>query len=123
MMKVIICGGRNFNDRALLFESLDSIHRSTPITIAVHGGASGADTLAGEWAKARSIACVVIKAIWTEHGRAAGPIRNQKMIGLNPEMVIAFPGGKGTADMTKRAANAGINVVNVVADEITKGGK
>jgi len=123
MMKAIICGGRNFNDRTLIFESLDSIHRSTPITIVVHGGASGADNLAGEWAKARSITCVVVKALWDVHGRAAGPIRNQKMLELNPEMVIAFPGGKGTADMTKRAANAGISVANVVAGETTKGGK
>jgi hypothetical protein len=34
-----------------------------------------------------------------KHGRAAGPIRNQKMPEEKPELVVAFPGGRGTADM------------------------
>ena len=48
-------------------------------------------------------------ADWTKHGKAAGPIRNQKMLDECPDLVVAFPGGKGTADMVRRAMKAGID--------------
>ena len=47
---------------------------------------------------------VKVDADWAKYGPVAGPIRNQDMLDLHrPKMVIAFPGGKGTADMVKRA--------------------
>jgi hypothetical protein len=50
-------------------------------------------------------------ADWNTHGRAAGPIRNQRMLDeVKPELVVAFPGGRGTADMVRRAREAGVNV-------------
>lgn len=53
-------------------------------------------------------------ADWKRDGRGAGPIRNQRMIDEGkPHIVIAFPGGKGTADMVMRAEMAGIPVVKV----------
>lgn len=61
-------------------------------------------------ALARGITVEPHPADWKRHGRAAGPIRNQKMLEEKPEMVVAFPGGKGTADMVKKAGQAGIEV-------------
>jgi hypothetical protein len=79
----------------------------------IHGGASGADRLAGEWAASRGIPVEVHPADWQKYGRAAGPIRNQQMIDRKPDMVVAFPGGRGTADMVRRVRMAGIELVVV----------
>lgn len=47
-----------------------------------------------------------------KHGRAAGPIRNQQMLDEGkPHLVVAFPGGTGTADMVRRAQAAGVLVL------------
>ncbi|GGD30599.1 hypothetical protein GCM10011335_37050 [Aureimonas glaciei] len=75
------------------------------------GGAPGADTLAWDWGWDRNFHCERMFADWKKHGRAAGPIRNQRMIDeWKPTLVIAFPGGRGTADMIRRAEAAGIPV-------------
>jgi hypothetical protein len=50
-------------------------------------------------------------ALWTQHGKKAGPMRNQAMVDLLPEIGIAFPGGNGTADMAARCRAAKIPVV------------
>jgi hypothetical protein len=56
----------------------------------------------------------VYVAQWKKHGRAAGPIRNQRMLDEGkPDLVVAFPGGRGTADMIRRAERAGVPVQQV----------
>jgi DNA-binding MurR/RpiR family transcriptional regulator len=53
-------------------------------------------------------------ADWEAYGKAAGPIRNQRMLDEGkPDLVIAFsdlPTTSGTYDMIKRAKAAGIPV-------------
>jgi hypothetical protein len=112
-MKVLVTGGRGFSNRTLLFASLDSLHADHAFTMIIHGGASGADRLAGEWAASRGIPVEVYPADWQKYGRAAGPIRNQRMIDRKPDMVVAFPGGRGTADMVRRVRQTGIGLVTV----------
>ena len=108
-MKVLVCGGRNFDDREFVRIVLDRIHKETPITGIVHGAAPGADTLAGWWATINEVPNLDYPAPWRTHGKAAGPIRNQMMLDAEkPDMVVAFPGGRGTADMVDRARRAGI---------------
>jgi hypothetical protein len=92
--------------------ALDGIHRATPII--VHGAAEGADALAERWAKAEFIGRHRFPAQWDKYGKAAGPIRNQAMIDKGkPDLVVAFPGDRGTADMGRRAKAAGIKVVEI----------
>jgi len=111
-MRVLVCGGRNYRDVKSVFTALDDLDPRPSLVI--HGGANGADACAGEWARKRSVECKVYHADWHKHGRAAGPIRNQKMLEHgSPDVVIAFPGGSGTADMMRRAHEAGIIVVEV----------
>jgi precorrin-6x reductase len=75
------------------------------------GDAGGADALASAWSLVYGIPNRRYVAKWGKHGRAAGPIRNQQMLEDNPiDLVIAFPGGAGTADMVSRAEAAGIEV-------------
>lgn len=110
-MRVIVCGGRHFNNIAFVWRSLDKLHAVTPITELLHGAATGADLSAKEWAMTKpGIKRFKSKADWKKHGPAAGPIRNSHMLTWKPDMVVAFPGGKGTADMVSKARQAGIPV-------------
>ena len=112
--RVLICGGRDWNQREKTFTALDAHHESSPIDIVIHGAARGADRLAGEWAKSRNIpvlAYPVTDADWRKHGKSAGHLRNQRMlVEGKPTLVIAFPGGRGTADMKRKATNARVPV-------------
>ena len=114
---VIVCGGRDYRNQATVRKALDDEHRAAPIGLVVHGGAKGADALADDWAMDRGIARAHVLPDWTKHGRSAGPRRNQEMLDLHPEAerVIAFPGGRGTSDMKRRAACAGVLVVEVTS--------
>lgn len=110
-MRVLVCGGREFAGRNWLFATLDLTHRMIGIMHVIHGAARGADSLAGEWARARGVPELRFPAEWNRHGRAAGPLRNQRMLEEGfPNLVIAFPGGTGTKDMVTRARAAGVTV-------------
>jgi hypothetical protein len=97
---VLVCGGRDFADRDWLFRVLDELGPSEVI----HGAARGADRLAGEWARARGVACREYPADWKGQGRGAGFRRN-------PDLVVAFPGGRSTADMVAKAGKAEVKVM------------
>lgn len=112
-MIALICGGRDFINRDLLFARLDYIHAKKPITMVVQGGAKGADLLAKEWAISRGIHCAQVDALWDHNGRAAGPIRNQAMLLLRPDIVIAFAGGRGTKHMVYAAKAQEIPVLKI----------
>lgn len=114
-MRVLVCGGRDFSDWVLLNAILNAL---TPKpTLLIHGAATGADRLAYAWAREHSIDIEAYPAHWTLHGKAAGPIRNRQMLEQGkPDLVVAFPGGKGTADMIDQARKAGVQVVHVPAE-------
>lgn len=118
-MRLLVCGGRDYgvtlSQRKFLYAELDRLKPSAVI----QGGASGADARAREWARYHDIPCVTFEADWRTHGKAAGPIRNQRMIDEGkPDMVLAFPGGRGTADMVRRAMAAKIPLTQWLADEV-----
>jgi hypothetical protein len=116
-MIVLVCGGRNFQDDKLLRRTLDFVHRAMPITKLIHGGARGADTLAGRWAWAKGIPVEVFVADWDRYGKKAGSIRNGEMLEVGkPHAVIAFEGGRGTEDMCSKADVAGVHVLEVVRE-------
>lgn len=114
MTRVLVCGGRNYSDRARLTTVLNEIDNDCRIDYIISGGASGADTLAYHWALDNGRGAWQYHADWKTHGRAAGPIRNQRMLDEGkPDLVVAFPGGRGTDDMVGRAKAAGIEVTEV----------
>lgn len=109
-MRVLVCGGRDYDDAARVAAELRKVNPS----IIIEGGATGADYCAAHWAAKAGVLVETFAADWKTHGRAAGPIRNQRMIDEGkPDLVIAFPGGRGTADMVRRARKAGIEVRQV----------
>lgn len=114
MTRVLICGGRDFSNYALLHATLTKLDIERVFTSVITGGARGADDLGRMWAHRRAIPVTEYPANWTKHGKAAGPIRNQLMLDeAKPDLVVAFPGGAGTADMVRRARQAGVEVVEV----------
>lgn len=118
-MKVLVCGGRDFTNIAYIWTKLDGLHAAEPFTEFMHGGARGADTIASEWSKTKpGLKRYVCRADWEKNGRAAGPIRNARMMEWEPDLVVAFPGGKGTADMVARAKRAGVRVVEFTSEPV-----
>jgi hypothetical protein len=116
-MKILVCGGRNLRNYLLVSKAL---HRFPVGTEMCHGGAFGADSLAASYGRQHFWKVTEFRADWQTHGKAAGPIRNQRMLDeFKPELVIAFPGGNGTADMVRRARKAGVPV-EVVDSEATR---
>lgn len=128
-MRILVCGGRDFNNKALLYRALDAITpRTVPdqygndmprdVTI-IHGAARGADSLADDWAVTNWCAVDEYRANWAKHGRAAGPIRNAQMLKEGkPDLVVAFPGGPGTDNMIRISRKAGIEVRQPTEDNI-----
>jgi hypothetical protein len=111
-VKVLITGGRSYVDRATVFRELDALHAETTITVLIHGAATGADSLADAWSKSRGVEVIACPADWSRHGRAAGPIRNKAMLTDHaPELLVAFPGGRGTANMISQARAAGLKII------------
>lgn len=115
-MRVLVCGGREYSDWKTLSEALFKFLNaySRDDLIIIQGAAKGADGMARHWCERYGVACMSFPANWNAHGKAAGPLRNAWMLREGrPNLVLAFPGGRGTADMVRRAEAAGIPVRRV----------
>lgn len=113
-MRIHVCGGRNYDDRKKVFAVL-SEYEPTAI---IEGGANGADQSAYRYWREKcdldAVQWLRFRAEWEKDGKAAGPARNHRMlVEGKPDLVIAFPGGRGTADMVSRARKAGVPVREV----------
>lgn len=113
--KLLVCGGRDYAEVDRVDQELKDWQRTLgPMFKIVCGGARGADMLAYNWAMRNCIPVSVYPANWDVHGKSAGPKRNQQMLEWEaPDVVLAFPGGAGTADMVRRAQIAGVFVAQV----------
>jgi hypothetical protein len=111
---VLVCGGRHYEEREVVFYTLGKLHRERVIGRLIQGGAHGADSLALEWRLKKKIPGDTYLADWKRHGKSAGPIRNARMlVEGKPDLVVAFPGGAGTAHMVRIAREAGVEVLEV----------
>jgi predicted Rossmann-fold nucleotide-binding protein len=118
-MRILICGGRDYDDYNFMKMVMDKVvfdhgdHQMSNYTI-ISGAARGADSLAIRLSHEYGMKLESYPADWTKHGMSAGPIRNQQMLDDGkPDLVVAFPGGVGTADMIRRSKKAGIKVIEV----------
>lgn len=106
-MRVLVCGGRDYQNVMRVWEILDLLPKKDLVII--QGDARGADELAKTWAKNKNVECLSFPADWNKYGKRAGYIRNAKMLDEGkPDLVIAFPGGKGTDMMVMLSESAGI---------------
>lgn len=126
--KVLVCGGRDYHNIKTVYVALDGLVPKP--TLIIQGGADGADACASEWASSRNVTERQFEPDWadltqpdarirtrrdgTKYDANAGPRRNQKMLDEGkPDLVVAFPGGGGTADMVRKAKAAGVRVIEV----------
>lgn len=114
--RILVCGGRNFfdyNRLEFIMETQVRPHLSPEFCI-IHGGAVGADSMVGKYARNMGVAEIRVDAQWKFYGNRAGSIRNIWMLNwCRPEVVIAFPGGVGTRHMIKTAREWKIPVYEV----------
>lgn len=110
--RILICGGRNYNNSARFDEVMAAITPYfKPSFCIIQGGARGADRLAAIWAFDRGCAMLEMRANWNFYSYSAGYIRNGWMIEFGmPDLVVAFPGGTGTQNMIEQARAKGIDV-------------
>lgn len=119
-IRVLICGGRDFDKFHLLDKVLDEVSKNSVITAIISGGAEGADKMGEEYAYMNHIPLHRYPANWFLFGKKAGPIRNQQMIDEGkPDLVVAFPtkNSRGTYDMIRRAEKHGIKTIVVKEEE------
>ena len=114
VFKVIIAGGRDFNDYDLLKRMCNSIlihKRQTHTIIILSGLAKGADTLAVRYADEQNYQCLGYTADWGRFGKSAGIRRNAQMA-ENADALIAFWDGssRGTKNMIEQAQAKGLQI-------------
>lgn len=113
--KVIIAGGRDFNDFTFFSqkvkEALVDLNLDREKTLIIEGGARGADRMAYRFAKKHNITTKRENAEWNKYGNAAGPIRNKKMAEQG-DVLIAFWDGQssGTKNMIEEAEKKGLKL-------------
>ena len=112
-MKVLVCGSRSWRDRRRIRARLLHLPRGSHV---IHGGARGADRLAGDVARALGFQVEEVPAVWRTGGsvfdRSAGFRRNLRMLDMKPDLVIAFWDGRstGTAHTIREAHKRGLAV-------------
>ena len=113
-MRIGVTGGRGYSNRVRVYDALRAFDKNARVVPQlVYGVAHGADTLAADYAGMRNWRLDPFPADWEQHGKAAGPIRNQAMVDSGLDVLLAFPGGRGTEDMVTRAKRAGVLVLRV----------
>ena len=87
------------------------------VHLLLHVGARGADAAIARAVHQLGWCSLVMPAQWQQHGRAAGPIRNRELLhqaiaravahsspgSMASVLVVAFPGGAGTASLVQQA--------------------
>lgn len=136
--RIIVCGGRDFSDyngiAGILLEYVWAVDDDYPQI--VHGGCNvvdlghynvayrpappkGVDATADFLARAwRWPTPEIHWADWSLHGKRAGPIRNHTMAMAGANLCIAFPGGRGTANMIRCAKAAQIAVRTIIPEDL-----
>jgi pantothenate kinase len=110
-MKVIIAGGRTFQDFDLLCKKVDKILSRQDEVEVVSGAARGADKLGERYADLRGYKITRFPADWSNNGRAAGFIRNEEMAGYSDALIAFWDGkSKGSKHMIDTAYMMGLDV-------------
>jgi len=129
--RLLVCGGRTYSNAVMVYRTLDALHAEHHFTDFIQGGASGADALARDWAITHpEITRWECKATWRDlshpdavikvrasdgvrYDAKAGHRRNTRMLEWKPDIVVAFPGGDGTANMVDQARAANVEVIEI----------
>ena len=132
MRRILVTGGRKYSNKEFVHKILNNFLAKGPF-ILIHGDADGLDTLAKEWAIENNVEQIPYPALWKDFTQTpcnikygqfgkynclAGFNRNEQMLKEGkPNLCLAFPGGKGTADMKKRCKKANVLVISLSDEE------
>lgn len=110
-MRLVIAGGREFDDYALLKSAVAEALGEHPLNQleVVSGAARGADRLGERWARENGVALRQFPADWNQHGKRAGYLRNEEMADY-ADAVLVLPGGRGTDHMAQSAKRRGLRL-------------
>lgn len=110
-MRLVIAGGREFDDYALLKSAVAEALGEHPLNQleVVSGAARGADRLGERWARENGVALRQFPADWNQHGKRAGYLRNEEMADY-ADAVLVLPGGRGTDHMAQSARRRGLKL-------------
>jgi hypothetical protein len=115
-MRLIIAGSRDLDDRHTVAPFIDAYVKaqgSYPAVI-LSGACSGVDAIGEWWASHYGTPVERYPADWDKHGKAAGPVRNAKMVAnADALLVIHWKGSRGSADVRRQAEAAGLAIVDV----------
>lgn len=113
-MRIIIAGGRDFDDYELLKERCDHLLQNVVVTDFISGGCIGADKLGERYARERGIEPTIFPANWNKYGLGAGPKRNEQMA-QNADGCILFWNGRtpGSSNMKKYCIVYGLKLKEV----------
>jgi hypothetical protein len=119
-MRVLVCGDRKWVHNEIIRSGIQE-HCGWFDTTIIEGGASGADAIAAHLAQSYSCQHLQIKAEWEKYGRAAGPLRNKRMLDEGkPDLVLAFHNdlkkSRGTKNMIVQALGNKIKVILTKSD-------
>ncbi len=113
-MKLIVAGPRDYFDAQKLYTALDEfVEEHGRPEIVIQGGAKGVDSLAHAWAIRSGLPVHTVKALWDQHGRGAGPIRNAQMADLGDTLVAVDHGTRGTQNMIQTARSKNLAVFTI----------
>src|SRR5690606_34433290 len=120
-MRVLVCGSRDFpyEHKHVIEATLNGLlmAHSEPEEpfVVIQGGATGADSMAREWAVVRrAVEMIEFKADWEKYGKKAGFVRNELMLKKGkPDIVWGFTHkglhqSRGTRHMLAIAREAGV---------------
>lgn len=119
-IRILVTGSRDLTDTDLVHDALSEAFErfDTDDFVVIHGGARGADRMAGEWValmRRYGVHEEVYNADWKKYGRSAGPRRNSEMIATKPDLVLAFyragAANIGTSDCVAKAGVARVTVI------------
>lgn len=121
VQRLLVTGGRDFTDGHYIWRWLSTLHARYGFALLIHGGSRGVDILSDAWARGHGVQPVQCDALWAYYrargcSQVAGPSRNSLMLLLQPQLVLAFPGGTGTADMIAKTMDARIDLINLADD-------
>ncbi len=112
---IVVTGGRKFSNRGLVFQMMNSAPYK-PNLIIDGGALTGVDEWVRQWCVQYQVDHLMIPAKWNKYDRAAGPKRNVVMAEMTKKFgdsgkkiaCLSFPGGSGTAHMTKTCLDLGV---------------
>lgn len=119
-MKVIIAGGRDFEDYSLLYQTCEKAfvlqHQNIEV---VSGTASGADRIGEKYAKEKEYTIKKFPADWDKNGKKAGYIRNEEMAKYADALIAFWDGkSKGTKHMIDIAKRYNLKIKIIIYEKI-----